>query len=182
MPRRKRHTENPLPAGVYCAQFRDIAEVERTEIPWSESELADKKQAWEDSAHERGQRSGRDNPIYVGTWKPKPRYLLEPKWKWTFRVFPDNGPETDVTKTTRQRFSGKRPVSPERWSKLSRKNKLYFSTESKPFRWVEAILGRPLEPDDEFEWEDLVGCWCKVTLITKRGRNKIEDVSPRDWE
>jgi hypothetical protein len=54
--------------------------------------------------------------------------------------------------------------------------------KTKPLRWVEAILERPLQDDDEFEWDDLVGCWCNVTLATERGRNKIEDVSPRDRE
>jgi hypothetical protein len=54
---------------VYRAQFRDIAEVERTEIPWPESELADKKQAWEDRAHERGQQAGRDNPEDVNLFE-----------------------------------------------------------------------------------------------------------------
>jgi hypothetical protein len=111
--------------------------------------------------------------------------------EWTFRVFPDSGLETDVTKTTTQKFSGKTLVSPERWSKLSRKNRLYFATESKPSRWVEAIMGRPFEADEADEadeaaegvdFDDLVGCWCEVTLITERGRNKIEDVLPRDSE
>jgi hypothetical protein len=90
---------------------------------------------------------------------------MDPKWRWTFLIMSGRNTTATVSVQTSQKL--REIIQSAPW-------------KTKPLLWVEAILGRPLG-DDEFEWEDLVGCWCKVTLITKRGRNIIDDVSPRDW-
>ena len=91
---------------------------------------------------------------------------MDPKWRWTFLIMSGGNTTATVSVQTSQKLRDS--IQRPHW-------------KTKPLRWVEAILGRPLE-DDDFEWEDLEGRCCKVTLITKRGRNIIEDVFPRDSE
>jgi hypothetical protein len=96
----------------------------------------------------------------------KARYEKDPKSRWTFLITSGSNTTVTVSVQTSQKL-GER-IQSAHW-------------KMKPLRWVEAILDRPLG-DDEFEWDDIAGCWCNVTLTTDRGRNKIKDVTPRDWD
>jgi hypothetical protein len=94
------------------------------------------------------------------TRRPKRDARFPPQYIWTFAVSSSDGDILTVTGHSSQKSGD----------------------NAKATRWVEAILDRPLEPDEGVDFDDLVGCWCKVTLTIKEGRSKVEDVSPRNWE
>ena len=83
-----------------------------------------------------------------------------PQYIWTFDVSSSDGDILELTGRSSQKLGD----------------------NAKATQWAEAIMNRPRQPHERFEWEDLVGCWCNVTLITEDGRNKIKNVTPMNWE
>ena len=183
MARPKRQPVELLPDGIYRARCLAFVDAERKERPWTESELAERRREWEEQP---GPKRGRK--VWIGDsfrWeppRPATRYESGKKFRWTFRIYTEDGRTVDVIQTTPAKLRKNRPVSPELESYAQRKPGQFHGEESQAIHWVEAVLNRTLSGDWSFNDEDLVGCSCKVTLITRRGRNRIKNVTARDWE
>jgi hypothetical protein len=94
------------------------------------------------------------------TRRPKSAARFPPQYIWTFDVSSSDGDIFTLTGHSSQKSGD----------------------NAKATRWEEAIMNRPRRSRERLNRENLVGCWCKVTVITEDGRNKIKDVTRRDWQ